>query len=119
MVEQTAKMQVIFPKLEKEFFIILTERILKNKFTEQRLKDSISYLIDNFKYQTPSIADIINFDKKVKLYSYNEILMLISRDEARFEDFHKHWVGDVLYRVRKSDVEMYNLEPYLKQKKDV
>lgn len=115
--QQSAKIQVAFPSLDKLFFTILTERVIKNGFTEQRLKDATEYLIDNFKYPKPSIAEIINFDKKLKLYSHNEVVILIEEDKARFEDFHRHWIGDVMYRVKKSEVEMFGLERYLKSEK--
>lgn len=115
--QQSAKIQVSFPNLDKLFFTILTERVIKNGFTEQRLKDATEYLIDNFKYPKPSIAEIINFDKKLKLYSHNEVVILIEEDKARFEDFHRHWIGDVMYRVKKSEVEMLGLERYLKSEK--
>lgn len=115
--QQSAKIQVAFPNLDKLFFTILTERVIKNGFTEQRLKDATEYLIDNFKYPKPSIAEIINFDKKLKLYSHNEVVILIEEDKARFEDFHRHWIGDVMYRVKKSEVEMFGLERYLKSEK--
>lgn len=115
--QQSAKIQVAFPNLDKLFFTILTERVIKNGFTEQRLKDATEYLIDNFKYPKPSIAEIINFDKKLKLYSHNEVIILIEEDKARFDDFHRHWIGDVMYRVKKSEVEMFGLERYLKSEK--
>lgn len=115
---ETAKIAVSFPSLDKLFFTILAERLIKNNFTIDRLKDAIAYLIDNFHYPKPSIADIISFDKKVKLYSYNEVTVLIDQNKARFEDFYNHWVGDVLYRVKKSEAETLNLTPYLKSQRD-
>lgn len=117
MVRQQANMQAAFPKLDRPFFTLLTERLIANNFTEQRLRDSIGYLLDNFKYQAPNIADIINFDKKLKLYSHNEVIILIEDDRARFEDFHRHWIGDTMYRVKKTEVEMYGLERFLKKEK--
>ncbi len=115
---ETAKIAVSFPSLDKLFFTILAERLIKNNFTIDRLQAATGYLIDNFHYKQPTIADIISFDKKVKLYSYNEVLVLIDQNKARFEDFHKHWVGDVLYRVKKSEAETFNLTPYLNSQKD-
>jgi len=115
---ETAKIAVSFPSLDKRFFTILAERLIRNNYTIDRLKDAVAYLIDNFHYQKPSIADIISFDKKVKLYSYNEVLVLIDQNKARFEDFYRHWVGDVLYRVKKSEAETLNLTPYLKSERD-
>jgi len=102
---ETAKIAVSFPSLDKRFFTILAERLIRNNYTIDRLKDAVAYLIDNF-------------HKKVKLYSYNEVLVLIDQNKARFEDFYRHWVGDVLYRVKKSEAETLNLTPYLKSQRD-
>ena len=116
--QQSAKIQVAFPNLDKLFFTILTERLIKNGFTAQRFKDATEYLIDHFKYPKPSIAEIINFDKKLKLYSHNEVEILINEDKARFDDFHRHWINGVMYRVKKSEVEMFGLERYLKSENE-
>lgn len=117
--QESAKIQVAFPKLDKLFFTVLTERLIKNGFTENRLRDAIGYLLDNFKYQTPTIADIINFDKKIKIYSHHEVELLIQEDKARFDDFYRHWVGNTLYRVKKTEADFYNLTPFLNQVKEV
>ncbi len=116
---ETAKILVSFPSLDKLFFTVLTERLIKNNFTEQRLKDAVGYLLDNFHYQKPTIADIINFDKKIKLYSYHDVVFIITKNEARFEDFYKHWIGDTLYWVKKSEVEMWNLTNYLNENSSI
>lgn len=110
---ETAKIIVSFPQLDKLFFTVLAERLIKNGFTEQRLKDAVGYLIDNFKYPRPTIADIINFDKKVKLISQIELLNLVSDNKASLDDYYKHWINGELYRVKKSEAEMYNLKDYL------
>jgi hypothetical protein len=116
--KETAKMQVAFPKLDTLFFTVLTERIIKNNFTEKRLNDAVGYLMDNFKYQTPTIADIISFDKKVKIYSHNEVEILINENKARFDDFYKHWIDGILYRVKKTESDFYGLTKYLNQTKE-
>ena len=113
---ETTKIQVAFPKINTAFTAILSERLVANGFTTQRLIDAVSYLIDNFKYQTPSIADIINFDRKVKLYSYNEVVEFVTSDKGTFDDFYKHWIGETLYWVKKSDAENNNLVKYLNKK---
>jgi len=114
---ETAKMQVAFPKLESTFVAVLTERIIKNNFTEQKVKDAISYLMDNFHYQTPTIADVISFDKKIKLWSYEDVCEAVSQNKTSFDSFYKHWVGDTLYRVKKSEADTFGLAKYLNNEK--
>ncbi len=115
--QNIAKIQVVFPKLDKLFFAVLTERLLLNNFTEQRLIDAAGYLIDNFKYQTPTIADVISFDKKIKLWSYEDVCEAVSQNKTSFESFYKHWVGDTLYRVKKSEADTFGLAKYLNNEK--
>jgi hypothetical protein len=115
--QESAKIQVAFPKLDKLFFTILTERLVKNEFTEQRLKDAVGYLMDNFKYQTPTVADIISFDKKISLISQLELLDLVSDNKASIDDYYKHWICEKLFRVKKSEAEQYGLTKFLNQTK--
>ena len=76
-----------FPKMGDPFFNLLAERVRANKFTTKRLNDAINHLIDNFNYKELNIADIIKFDKRAKLYSYNDVCKMVSKGEATFSDF--------------------------------
>lgn len=78
--------------------------------TEQRLSDAIGYILDTFKYQRPSVADIIGYDRRIRLYSHNEVCELVMKGE-RFSDFEKHWIGETLFRIRKTDCEKYRYKP--------
>ena len=116
--QETAKIHVLFPKLDKLFVPLLIERLSVNNFTEKRVKDAISYLIDNFKYQNPSIADIVSFDKKIKIYSHNDVVQLVTENKADFSDFYKHWIGETLYRVKKTEADNLNMTKFLNQNKN-
>jgi hypothetical protein len=69
-----ARLKIAFPKMERHFFDILAERIVDNDFTEKRLEDAVNYIIDNFPYKELNVADIIKFDRKIKLYTGNEFV---------------------------------------------
>ena len=90
--------------MEQGAIEILTERLLANGFTEQRLKDAIADVIDNFKYKIPNIADIIQFDKRVKLYTYNEAYMEIEKGAAVWEDFRIIERNETKYRIKLKDL---------------
>lgn len=109
--EQLAKLKSAFPAMEKEFISVLSERVAKNAISENRLKDAVGYLIDTFKYKQPSISDVIGYDRRIKLFNYKEVCSLVNKGEASFTDFHKHWIGDTLFRVLKSDCEQYLFKP--------
>jgi hypothetical protein len=71
---QIIRAKMSFPNLPDQFFDVLRERIEANKFTDPRLADAVSHVIDNCHYPTPTVADFISFDKKVKLNSYEDML---------------------------------------------
>ena len=67
------RLSIAFPKMPKEFFVLLTEFVIKHKFTAKRLSDSVNHVIANFQYKELNISDIIKFDRRVKLYSWEDV----------------------------------------------
>lgn len=100
----TMRIQKAFPKMTPEFFSLLAERVIENGFTEQRLKDAVNHVIDNFQYKELNISDIIRFDKKIKLYTYSEVSDLVTSGKACFDDFSLKLVNGVTYRVKRTDL---------------
>lgn len=100
----TNRLKAAFPKMSGSFFSLLAERIIENNFTPERLSDAVNQLIDNFNYKELNIADIIKFDKKVKLYSYNDVCKMVSKGEASFADFVIKEIDGTHYRVKKTDL---------------
>lgn len=99
------RLMMAFPKMSNGFFDLLAERVAANKFTAKRLNDAINHLIDNFNYKELNIADIIKFDKRAKLYSYNDVCKMVSKGEATFSDFAVKEINGTHYRVKKTDIE--------------
>ncbi len=52
---------------------ILTLRLISNGFTKKRLNDAIGTIIDTCRFKRPMIAEIISYDKKLKLFTYSEM----------------------------------------------
>lgn len=90
--------------MDGTFFNLLSERLIDNSFSSKRLKDAINDIIDNFRYKELTIADIIKFDKRVKLYSYNEACRMVSKGECSFSDFETREINGKFYRVKKTDL---------------
>jgi hypothetical protein len=112
---QIIKLHLAFPKMEKDFFNLLSERIVANGFTSGRLKDAFDYVIDNFHYRELTIADIISFDKRVKLYSHDEVYSMVVSCTAGWEDFILEEIEGETFRIKKSDLRkcgMYNLKSH-------
>ena len=74
---EIAKIQAAFSALPKEFYDILSSRLADNGFTDDRLKDAVNHVIDNCIYPTPTIAQFISFDKRIKVYKYPEIVKMV------------------------------------------
>ena len=67
------KLSVAYPNQSRDFFLLMTERMLANGFTRRRCEDAINFIIDSNPYGRISIADVIKFDKKRKLYTYGQM----------------------------------------------
>ena len=87
-VTEVKKMKAAFPELPAGFYEILSQRVKANKFCDARLTDAVNNLIDNFTYPRPTIADVISYDKRVRLYTYAQVCELVSQGH-RMEDYVK------------------------------
>ena len=67
-------LETTFSANKAEFWPILASRIKANNFTSKRLDDAVSFLLDNKIYPSLTVADVIKFDKEVKLFKYNEMI---------------------------------------------
>ena len=93
------KLIAAFPVLTSDFIVLLIDRITSNKFTHARVTDAINHIIDTCQYKQPSIAEIISYDKKIKVYTYNEIQAMCSPGYMAFEKYkritingHPRWI---------------------------
>lgn len=100
-----AKVKKSFADLDKDFFEIFSDAIKRNGFSDGRLNDAVNFVIDNCIYPRPTIAQFISFDKKVKIYSYTEILVKVNLGDS-FENY-KTIAKDKW--IKKYDAEMYGL----------
>jgi len=96
------RLSISFPKMTKEFFVLLTEFVIKNKFTAKRLSDAVNHVIANFQYKELNISDIIKFDRRIKLYKSYEVYNIMGK--FPHSDFEKIEVDGINYYVRKVDL---------------
>lgn len=107
-VSEISKVRAAFPNLPQTFFDLLAERVAVNGFSDERLKAAVGYLIDNCPYPNPSIANIISFDKKYKIYRHSDVLEMLDKGR-KWDDFTKVFIKNKLFYVSVSDKEMYNI----------
>lgn len=111
--KQMSRIKKAFPNLSSGFYDILLERIKQANFTNKRLEDAVNNLIDNYKYPTPPISAIISFDKKIKVYTYNDILEMVSLGgDYIFQQFEpvKIYNGTKPFWASVIDIQTYNIE---------
>lgn len=87
--KETKKLLAVFPDVSPDFIIVLADRLIENKFTEDRVKDAINHVIDTCPYRRPAMSDIISFDKKMRLFTFEEIKTKCRPDFKAFEHFEK------------------------------
>ena len=108
------KIMGAFPELPNEFYDILSERIVDAGFSDERLIDGINNVIDTCMYPRPTIAQFISWDKKVPMFTYDQ--MLKKSDEAgigiKFWDYYKSFMlkeKAVRVWIHVNDVKQYNI----------
>jgi len=78
-----------FPVLPIDFYDMFCDRIRDNSFNDDRLRDAVNHVIDTCVYPTPTIAQFISFDKKYRVYSYEEMLKKLDEFGPGAWDFYK------------------------------
>lgn len=74
LVEQVEIIKSVFPKFPANLIKVLKNRFIDNGFCDSRLIDAVNHVIDNYAGwdKLPSIADFINYDKKMRIFTYLE-----------------------------------------------
>lgn len=106
----------VFPKFAGTISI-LKERLKANGFNDERLKAAVNHVIDTYTGfgKEPNIADFIQYDKKVKVYTYNEIIAMEGSGD-KFARFTKVNVGlDKPRYALTEEVEFYQLLKWSKK----
>ena len=55
-----------------DYIALLADRMIAFDFTKQRVQDAVNHVISNCKYPKPTIAQFLSFDKKQRLYNYQQ-----------------------------------------------
>lgn len=112
-IETVKKIKKAFPSLFPGFYDILSERIKVLGFTNERLADAVNHVIDTCIYPTPTIANFIGYDKKIKLYTHGEIVKKMEGEGTHvWENYKPVQFPDreKLVWVTIEDIKKYNLK---------
>ena len=72
------RLKVAFPYQNSQFFELLKERVIFHKFSDERLRDAIDNIIDNYTYKTLTIANIISYNKTIPLYTMRQKVSIVN-----------------------------------------
>lgn len=108
-VESITKVRATFPTLSNDFYDIFMERIKDKCFSDKRLKDAVNHVIDTCQYPTPTLANFLSFDKRVRILSYSELGVLVTNGEALFSNYSKIKIAGKPHYVRIADKELFNI----------
>ncbi len=100
-----------FPNLGSDFISVLFERVQELNIPCERIKDAVNYLIDNYHYPTMTIADVVSYDKKIKLLTYDEVMKIHAQTGNAFKIYKVVDLGQkttLFANIR--DIEEYNLK---------
>lgn len=107
------KLDAAFPnsfRTENEktkFYAILTEIVIRQGLSSRQLSDAIyNCLINSKTYKQINVSDIVGYDKRLKLYSYNEMTIMVTNGEAECSDFYRVKIRDKYFYIKKSEAEM-------------
>lgn len=93
-------------ELDNEFIAQLSESIIRNGLTRQRVKDATDHVIDTCSYKSFRISDFVGFDKKRRVYTYDEVVDSIPKGLG-FPAFDHLWIKGKLFFTRKDDEYRY------------
>jgi hypothetical protein len=111
--KQFKRLQAAFPQITPGFCEILLERLKSKNIPDERLKASIDNLIDNFKYPVPTIANIIEFDRRIKFYTYFEMCRMTEENSLAFKYFSSVKVNGKTFWMSNADKELHNIQDEL------
>jgi len=106
------KISAAFPSLQKEFYDLLSELVIQKQFTDARFSDTVNFVIENFRYPHPSIAEFISYDKGYTVYTYTNMLkMNDSIGSSVWNDYKRVEIKGISIKVWASiiDIQKYNL----------
>lgn len=122
LVKQIIRIKAAFPKLPPSYFEVFQDEIFNTGMSDKKLIDSVNNVIHNCEYPEPTMANFFKFDKRVKIYDYNQFLKINDDRQGRGRDFYTpikvSW-SDAIHYASKPDAIKYNLRPFNSQTKQV
>ena len=111
-IKNTTRIKSSFPALPEGFYEIFSERIKDCEFTDERLNDAVNNVIDTCVYPTPTIAQFISWDKRIKIYKYPEIVKMLEDGDpnafSRYKRIELEGLPEAVW-IHVNDIAKYKL----------
>lgn len=82
--EQIDRINDSFPQAPPRFFKALIRAIIEEReeWTNQRLIDAVRHMEHTYKYQQPTLAEILGYNQTIKLLTWEQKRKLVEQDET-------------------------------------
>ena len=113
LIKNIAKIKIAFPDLDKGFYSILIEMARDCNFSDERFEDAVKNVICTCVYPRPTVAQFLSWDKKIKLYTYDQILKLNNELNGNAFKYYKAVIipgVKTSYYASVSDIEQYKMK---------
>ena len=97
-----------FPSLDVGFFTHFNRLIKEDKFSDDRLRKAVDHVIRSCVYPQPTVAQFLSYDKRIKLYCYNELVKMTDTNRNIFEDYN--FVESLGKYAHINDIEQWDLK---------
>ena len=109
------KVLTAFQTMQKGQVQMLVEMMIDEGFTKQRAIDSVYHVVKNYQGwdKNPNIANFIQFDKRIKAYTYQELCTAHDKGELVTSDYDPIDLGHDKPRfAKRDDVVKFNLKKW-------
>lgn len=111
--ESLMRIKFAFSDLPIEFYLILQERVKSHNFSDSRLLDAVNNVIDNCIYPKPTIAQFISFDRRIQVYTHDQMTKKMSEYGQEIWNSYKAVKLDGMIKpvwIHVNDIERYKIE---------
>ena len=112
-IKNVTRIKNAFPSLPAGFYEVFSQRIIEDGFNDARLENAVNYVIDTCVYPTPTIAQFISFDKRIKVYRYFEIVKMVEDGDLKaFDKYQRVSLPELPEAVwiHINDIAKYNIK---------
>ena len=111
--ESLMRIKFAFSDLPIEFYLILQERVKSHNFSDNRLLDAVNNVIDNCIYPKPTIAQFISFDRRIQVFTHDQMCKKQSEYGLEIWNSYKAVKLDGMIKpvwIHVNDIEKYKIE---------